>query len=974
MKKTKIIVAIALALALTGGILAFLIPNAVATDAVTESEMTWAKEFLRGTLTDPTVLYNDFLEGNKGTATPSFSETVPSAAAELTGGETAEYRVTVPQTGLYSLTLDCGAKERSFVNITLAVAVNGETQYSEANNIDVPLFWKDSTKDFPLDSFGDESVPSVDFVGGSREIPLYNNTYLTTSPILFRLEGGENVISITNKSVRALLTGGLTVTSDTPLTPYAEYRQANGGEVVPGIMTVDATSYAEKNSTFIQLVSSNDIGASPSDPVKRMVNVVGFGEVGSEAAYELNIEKTGYYALALHAGTQSDDFPSFCTIKVDGAIPFAEAAAFPIRPGSSNGWINAVFGSEDGEPYYLYLEQGTHTLSFRPEAEPMAVFLRDLRLLVEHINQFSLNVKKVAGKEVDKNRTWRLTRYMPETEDTLKAYNILLRGLLNGLGEFSEKGINASTLSGLMEAIGLMEKLSEEPDDLPLYLENLSGEQVSALKSCGTMLDSILSLSFSIDDFYLYDGVTELPRENPSFLSSVSSMGSQLWASFTSPKYAVQNDDEALNIWINSSVMLADTLQKLADTRFTPETGIKVKLSIMPDQNKLVLASAAGTQPDMALAIERHIPFDLALRDAIYDLTNFPDFWDVAGRFAPGALIPYIYNDGVYGLSESLDFQALVYREDILDSLGLEPPDTWYDVADMMSELQRFDMSFYMPIASGVGYKWFNQTSPLIYQFGGDFYEEDGTGTTINQPNAVKGITLLGDLFTTYALNEQVMSFFNAFRYGQTPVGITGNADYLLIKYGAPELTGQWKLAAPPGIPQEDGTVSRWFISNGRASTIFTNSDKKEEGWEFLKWWTSEDVQSEYAFTLLSQYGYIFLPGNLKALENSYLPDEDRAVILEAVKWLRDVPRSPGQYMLERMLSDIWNEIVFEGIPPQVSIDMNVITIQREFRRKMLEFGYADEDGNLIQPYAVRELDWVLEQLAAHGSGKEASP
>ncbi len=976
-KIVKIVIAIVLTLAITAGLIVFIIPDTVTADAVTAIELLWAKEYLRASLRESSVRYADFLERNQGAQTPEFTVTLPSGAPELLGGETAEYRVSVPSAGLYSLTLDCVAMERSFVNITLAVAINGETQYAEAENIDIPLYWKDASKEFPLDSFGDESIPEVIYLDNMRSAALYNNTYLTTQPILFWLESGENVIEITNKSVRVLLTGDLTVQSERSLISYAQYRETRKGEVVPGIQAIDATSYTEKNSTYVQLVSTNDIGATPSDPVKRMVNVVRFGIVGAEASYTVDVGTSGYYALAIHAGTSSDDFPSFCTVKVDGQIPFAEAAAFAVDPGKSSGWVNAVFADPDGVPYYIYMEEGAHTVSFRLEAEPVAGFMSDLRLLIDHINQFSMDVKKVAGKgDVDKNRTWRLTQYIPETQDTLKAYDIMLRGLLTGLGEFSDKGVNASTLSGLLEAIGMLVKLSEEPDELPIYLENLSGERVSALKSCGSALDDIMSLYISIDEIYLYDGAEELPRENPSFLSNVSSMGSQLWASFTSPKYAVQDDPDALNIWINASVLLADTLQKLADSRFTPETGTKVKFSIMPDQNKLVLASAAGTQPDIAMSIEHHIPFELALRGAIFDMTQFEDFWEVAGRFSPGAMVPYIYNDGIYALAESLDFQVLIYREDVLDNLGIDPPDTWYDVCDMMSELQRFDMSFYMPIASGVGYKWFHQTSPLIYQFGGSFYEEDGTGTTINQPEAVQGIKMMGDLFTTYALNEQVMSFFNAFRYGQTPIGIANNADYLLIKYGAPELTGQWKIAVPPGIPQDDGTVSRWYIANGgRSSVIFSESDKIEESWEFLKWWTSEDIQTEYAFTLLSQHGYIFLPGNLDALENSSIPDEDREVILESVKWLRDVPRSPGQYMLERSLSDIiWTDVVNNGMPAQVSIDLKTITIQREFRRKMLEFGFTDEEGTLIKPYVVRELDWMLEQLEAHGVKREGTP
>ena len=44
-------------------------------------------------------------------------------------------------------------------------------------------------------------------------------------------------------------------------------------------------------------------------------------------------------------------------------------------------------------------------------------------------------------------------------------------------------------------------------------------------------------------------------------------------------------------------------MQKLIDEEFTPATGIEVDLSLMPDQNKLVLANASGDAPDMLIAV-----------------------------------------------------------------------------------------------------------------------------------------------------------------------------------------------------------------------------------------------------------------------------------------------------------------------------------------------------------------------------------
>ena len=93
--------------------------------------------------------------------------------------------------------------------------------------------------------------------------------------------------------------------------------------------------------------------------------------------------------------------------------------------------------------------------------------------------------------------------------------------------------------------------------------------------------------------------------------------------------------------------------------------------------------------------------------------------------------------------------------------------------------------------------------------------------------------------------------------------------------------------------------------------------------------------------------------------------------MLDQIKWLRDVPRTPGQYMTERSLSDIWNMIVFDGASAQVAIDSKLINIQREMKRKMTEAGFLDSEGNVIKPYVIRDIDWVNEQIETKGRGNK---
>ena len=378
---------------------------------------------------------------------------------------------------------------------------------------------------------------------------------------------------------------------------------------------------------------------------------------------------------------------------------------------------------------------------------------------------------------------------------------------------------------------------------------------------------------------------------------------------FTSDKYATgaKEDSKTLTIWVNRAITHVDLLQKMVDTEFVPyykeQTGkdIKVKVSTMPDVSKLTLAIAADQTPDVALGLMSYVPFDLSSRGALYDLTKFDDFWTVARRFPTGSFVSYVYNEGMYAIPETTDFNAIVYRTDIFKNLGLKVPNTWDDLIEILPTLQRYGMNFYHNISLGTtGYKWFYQTAPMILQNGGELYTQDDNGlitTGIDSKKSVKGLQLLGDLFTKYSLDTSVQTFFNSFRYSVLPIGIVGMEDYTLIKNGAKELDGKWAISQYLGTKQEDGTVNRTFVANGTGGAIYNTSHKKQEASELHKWWTSKSVQTEYTYTLRSSYGktFFWLSANRAALENNTMDEADKKNIAEQIKNVTDVTRTPGQ-------------------------------------------------------------------------------
>jgi len=934
--------------------------GSVELEPVSQTEVQAAMDLLHRSLHNPRYTYVDFLTDNAHLRgqTPSFSASIPVNTV-LGDNESFVKYVTVPQRGLYSFSLEYELPPRTFNNLIISIDINDERQFEEAATIALPVFWESESKDFPLNRFGDEITPTQVQIPGMQRVELFDAGFTTDLPLKFLLEAGENRITLTNETSRDIRIGELGVFSEIILQPNPNHGRPQSRELI----TVRAIYYTHKNSPFTQLEGWRDPSLYPFHPIDRRMNVLSVGEVGDEVFFTVDVPETGYYALTLHAITDQDDFSTFVTIRVNGEIPFKEAVSFPLVPFRDQRWRNQTIADADGEPLLFHLQAGENVISVRTELAPIAMQLRQLHLLIDHINHFSLEIRRVTGREIDRNRTWRLTRYIPNTQAYLEAYHIIFRDMINQLAEFSPRGNNSGVANNMITAISLLDRMLERPDELPLFFSVLNGSggpvmQMSVLQMAGESMDALVDAGMTLSAIHIgrsYD----LPRERAPMYERLWAGTQNLIASYTSDKFVVRNREDAVNVWVNHSYLHVDILQRLVDTRFTPETGIHVNLSVMPDVTRLIMARAAGTNPDVALGVPAFMPFEMGSRGALYELSGFDDFWYFMGNLVPGAAVGYIFNESVFAIPETAGFWTTVYRTDILEPLGLEAPDTWQDVAEMQSVLRRFDMSFYKPIASGIGYKWFFQTSPLIYQNDGLLFSPDGLSTAIDQPPAVEALTFLGDLFTTFALDEQVPSFFNAFRFGQNPVGILDPATYMLLVNAAPELLGQWNIAPFPGTVQENGDIWRYYIANGTGAIMFDNTDLAPEAWEFLKWYLSAETQIDFAMALMANFNILWVSANVDALQEMPIDYRHRQAILESINWLRDVPRSPGQYMLERRLSDIWNTMVFEGTPAQVAIDLRVIDINREFTRKMIEFGFVDSAGNKLQPYVVRELDWV---------------
>ena len=62
-------------------------------------------------------------------------------------------------------------------------------------------------------------------------------------------------------------------------------------------------------------------------------------------------------------------------------------------------------------------------------------------------------------------------------------------------------------------------------------------------------------------------------------------------------------------------------------------------------------------------------------------------------------------------------------------------------------------------------------------------------------------------------------------------------------------------------------------------------------------------------------------------------------------------------------MSNAFNDIVVNGDNEQARIDKAVKSINREFERKLEEFGYSDSEGNVIEEYEIPTIESVRELL-----------
>lgn len=884
----------------------------------------------------------------------------------LLEGQTYHFNVDIPETGLYTIRIDQLDVSSNILPNEISIKVNSQFQYDEMKVIELPTFWKFENAVFTKDRYENEILPNSIKMSDWTSTTLHDSTGLNNAPLEFVFESGVNSVSISSVSGEVLF-GKITFEPYEEVITYEDYLNNHQGDVIDTLEIIGAEEISFKTNPSITLDSERDPSATSYDTQHLRLNSLdgySFRSGNDVIGYEVEITESGYYYLGFkYKQDYLMQMPVFREIQIDGEIPFAEVSSYPFS--YTDSYQNIILNNGE-ENYKFYLETGTHYIAMRVVLEPYRNAYENIVGVMDEITDLSLEIKKLTGNTSDQYRTWKLIDYIPDIEDRFERWIDTLKDIDNNLEKYSHQK-NPGQLTNLKLAIKQLGELLEDVDDIPNKMVLLADGSSSASQLLGTTVQGFLENGLDIEKIFV-GGETELPKPRANFFVATFESIKRFFLSFTSNDYAVSDVDEGvIEVWVNHPRQYIEIMQAMIDNDFTKNTGIKVQLSLMPDENKLILANSSNIGPDVALGVNHWIPYEFAIRNASVDLRQFAGYEETVSNFSPGVMIPYAFEEGIFGLPETQNFYVTYYRSDILDALGVPVPDTWDEVIEILPELQRYGMNYYEPLSFFKGFKPFVATMPFIYQFNGDLYSEDGMSTLINSEETLEGMKLMTDLFTVYNMPKEIPNFYNHFRYGTLPIGISDLSTYLQLTVAAPEIAGKWDIALHPGVENEEGEVERWAASGAQASMILADSNLQQESWDFLSWWMSTDVQTNFSIRLQTTYGieYLWNTANLNAFANLPLPTKHKNIILEQWDYAIEASRIPGAYMVERELSNAWNKIVFDDANPRITLDEAVKTSNREILYKMEEFGYA-LNGEVLKPYTVPTIynieDWLKER------------
>ncbi len=855
----------------------------------------------------------------------------------------------VAQTAVYNLQIswEPGA---SGINPEFSILIDGKCPFDEAENIELDRLWKDAADELRKDIHGNEYAQEQVEIDGVITTLIMDSENATVGPFEFALTAGTHTFTICNPK-QSINIHQIVFSKPEDTKSYKDVSASyDVKDLDAEVITIEGESADVKSSNSIIPKSNNsDAGMTPSHKYLTKINYIGgtsWQTSGSKIEWNFDVEKSGYYYLNIRY-KQSDlvNGESWRWLKIDGKTPFEEAKSLKFPYGTK--WSYYTF-ADDKNPYYFYLEEGSHTISMEVTVGEMSEYFYEFSKIVEILGDEYIKIVMITSEEPDVSRDYDLDKQIPGFLDTLKDCSSRLDKLANRM----TKGTGQA--SQAVSAMENMKRVLDNMIEIPYFAQQYVKDYYTNYTSIGSWLYDMIRMPLAIDQIQLVPAGKDYIDNDANFFEQFAYDTVRLISSFTndySLTSANKDDENTIRLWVNWGQDQAAALNSLIQDSFTPNeeyyyNGKPINVQVEIVNASLINGILAGNYPDMSLQMARTEPVNLGIRGALYDLTQFDDFEQVLGNFQKGAEVPYSYGGATYALPDTQNFMLMFYRTDVLEELGLEVPKTWEEFLYCATIIQRNNMSVYVPftqittstiVNQGIGNLHIYPT--LMWQNDLSIYNEEGNATAITSKKALDVFEQWTDFYLEYDFFKEA-DFYNRLRVGVMPLGIAPYTTYMQFYATAPEIRGRWSIGLVPGTEAEDGTINRSVAGSGTGCTIIKKSTKHDQAWQFLKWWTSAETQKRYNNNLQSLLGMIgrTAVSNVEAF-NSLAWDKDDLVILnEQWQQVKEVGEVPGSYDVTRAIDQAYWTVIEDGTKVKDAVTKWSKVADREIARKIEEY------------------------------------
>ena len=880
-----------------------------------------------------------------------------------------EYTFKVQSAGYYDMSLLYYPIAGKSSTIQRSFFIDGKLPYRELAMVEFARIWTGSieetylnddgitTKKWVQDNQGNDLKPTSVEIPSWVTSPCRDYNGYVVDDLKVYLEAGEHTLTLLSQREPMLLKQIVFYNGKT-VQPYETVKKAwdaSGCQATSGKeIRIEGENVTRTSSQMLYPKQDQSSPAVyPVSPKSLLNNTIGgtsWQSAGQWVEWDFEAPEDGYYNIAVFAKQNFvRGIKVSRKITIDGEVPFKEMEQYGFA--YKQNWHKDVLADAEDNPYSFYLTKGTHTLRMEVVLGDFSEVIATVQSAVQDLNSIYRRVIRITGVSPDEYRDYQIASSLPGLQGDLQIARDKIDGAITSL-----QAISGSNTDKTTTLITMRDQLDLLMEDEERFTEVISSFKIN-VRACGNWINQVVKQPLQIDRIFVYSPDQEPVIKSDNWWSRFIFEIKRLFCSFVIDYNQIGNvtesDEESttLTLWVGTGRDQANVIKSLIDESFTPDTGINVNVQLV-DMSTLLKAELAGEGPDVAIqvgptqmatgiaaanmvAAGNDTPVNYGIRNAVLDLSAFPDFEEVLTRFSNSATCQFSYGGATYALPDTQTFPMMFYRKDILNEIGMEVPRTWDEVKVAMTVLSKNQMEFGMVPGEQI-------FAMLLFQQGGAYYKLDGMASDLDSDIAVNVFKQYCEFYTDYRLDKET-SAEERFRTGECPIIIADYTVFNNLAVSAPDIEGLWDFTVVPGTRNPDGSINHTTGSTGLADMIMASTEYPEESWGFLKWWTSAETQTLFGREMESLMGSAgrVATANMEALGNLSWKVEDYRALMEQFAQVQGIPQVPGGYYSWRNVNNAFYAITTDdsAATPREELMEKVGYINDEINYKREELG-----------------------------------